>query len=46
MSGSVRPTPFRCYPYYHMMRALVLGPGASLLSKMSFASSIAKQVGL
>lgn len=43
MSGSVPPSPFRCYPYYYIMRSLALGQGGAILKKMSFTSSVARQ---
>ena len=42
MAGSVATSPFRCYPYFYMLRSLALGHG-SILKKLSFDSSVAKQ---
>jgi hypothetical protein len=42
-AGSVAATPYRCYPYYAMLKEIILGQRVSMLNKCSFDTSIARQ---
>ena len=42
-AGSVAATPYRCYPYYAMLKKVLLGQRVSILNKCSFDTSIARQ---
>jgi len=41
--GSVAPTPYRCYPYYYIFKALASEQAESLSRKLSFNASVARQ---
>ncbi|KAL3927036.1 MAG: hypothetical protein SGPRY_003011 [Prymnesium sp.] len=43
MSGSVKMTPYRCYPYYYMLKGVLLGKMEEVMQKLSVIKCISRQ---